>query len=447
MTGTSIAQAIPLAISPILTRVYTPEDFGIFALYMSIVSMIAVVVTGRYEQAIVIPKNDRYAMHLVILSMIISFFISVLCLVVIVCFKDGIVQLLNNQDISDWLYFIPLSVFLTGIYQSLNYWNNRKKNYKILAGNRVVQSSTTSAMNLLLGMTKVGSNGLVIGSISGQIIATFVLLKMTLNEKFKNIEQVKLIALGKKYIDFPRKSAIGAFFNTFSYQIEYILFTIFYTVGNVGMYYFINKIISIPKLFLSNAIWQSFLSHTHESKKYIFKSMLAKQEALIKFSMLPVLSSIAILPNIFVFVFGNNWMEVTAYIPPLIVAMHLNFIVASFSLFVVINRPDMEMKFNVFLALFKVVGISLSYLLFENILISIYVLACIQIIMFIWLGSWNYKQLGQRSLFFVSLYMKHFIYISVPLLLIFWVALNQIFLITLLSYFIVNISFFLWIKR
>jgi len=32
MTGTTIAQAIPIAISPILTRIYTPEDFGVFAL-------------------------------------------------------------------------------------------------------------------------------------------------------------------------------------------------------------------------------------------------------------------------------------------------------------------------------------------------------------------------------------------------------------------------------
>jgi O-antigen/teichoic acid export membrane protein len=49
MTGTTIAQAIPIAISPILTRIYTPEDFGMFALYMSTASLFSVIATGRYE--------------------------------------------------------------------------------------------------------------------------------------------------------------------------------------------------------------------------------------------------------------------------------------------------------------------------------------------------------------------------------------------------------------
>ena len=61
MTGTTIAQAIPIAISPILTRIYTPEDFGVFALYISISTIFAVIVTGRYELAIMLPKKNKDA--------------------------------------------------------------------------------------------------------------------------------------------------------------------------------------------------------------------------------------------------------------------------------------------------------------------------------------------------------------------------------------------------
>jgi O-antigen/teichoic acid export membrane protein len=68
MTGTTIAQAIPIAISPILTRIYTPEDFGVFALYMSVVSIVSVVATGRYELAIMLPKKDEDAINIVTLS-------------------------------------------------------------------------------------------------------------------------------------------------------------------------------------------------------------------------------------------------------------------------------------------------------------------------------------------------------------------------------------------
>jgi len=65
MTGTTIAQAIPIAISPILTRIYTPEDFGVFALYMSVASLLAVVDTGSYEHAIILPKKDEGAVNIV----------------------------------------------------------------------------------------------------------------------------------------------------------------------------------------------------------------------------------------------------------------------------------------------------------------------------------------------------------------------------------------------
>ncbi|HHD79092.1 MAG TPA: translocase, partial [Epsilonproteobacteria bacterium] len=142
MTGTSIAQAIPLAISPILTRIYTPEDFGIFALYMSVASMIAVTATGRYELAIMLPKKDDDAMNIVALSIVISFFVSFITLLIVFSFNAQITHLLGNPEISFWLYFIPITVLLTGIYQSFNYWINRKKEYGRLATNKVIQSGT-----------------------------------------------------------------------------------------------------------------------------------------------------------------------------------------------------------------------------------------------------------------------------------------------------------------
>jgi len=83
MTGTGLAQAIPVAISPILTRLYSPEDFGTFAVYMAVVSIASVLVTGRYELAIMLPKNDRDALHIVVLSAGLSCIISALLLLVV----------------------------------------------------------------------------------------------------------------------------------------------------------------------------------------------------------------------------------------------------------------------------------------------------------------------------------------------------------------------------
>jgi len=111
MAGTSIAQAIPLAISPILTRIYTPKDFGVFALYISIASIISVVATGRYELAIMLPKKDDDAINLVVLSILIACCISIVTFLGISIFNAEITLLLGNPAVSNWLYFIPLSVF------------------------------------------------------------------------------------------------------------------------------------------------------------------------------------------------------------------------------------------------------------------------------------------------------------------------------------------------
>ena len=68
MTGTTIAQAIPIAISPILTRLYTPKDFGVLALFVAITSIFGSIANGRYELAIMLPKKDEDAVNILALG-------------------------------------------------------------------------------------------------------------------------------------------------------------------------------------------------------------------------------------------------------------------------------------------------------------------------------------------------------------------------------------------
>lgn len=175
VTGTTIAQALPVVVSPILTRLYTPVDFGILALYMSVASLIAVIATGRYELAVMLPAKDEDAAHIVALSIIIAFCVSLIALGILSTFNGFITRLLNNPHITIWLYIIPVTVFLTGIYQPLNYWSNRKKHYKRLAFCRVAQSTATVGVNLGMGLARGGSSGLILGVVAGQGVATGIL--------------------------------------------------------------------------------------------------------------------------------------------------------------------------------------------------------------------------------------------------------------------------------
>jgi len=98
MTGTTIAQAIPIAISPILTRIYTPEDFGILALFMAVSSIFGSIANGRYELAIMLPKKDEDAINIFALGFIINSVLSFLLLLTVLIFHDYLVELLNNKE-------------------------------------------------------------------------------------------------------------------------------------------------------------------------------------------------------------------------------------------------------------------------------------------------------------------------------------------------------------
>jgi O-antigen/teichoic acid export membrane protein len=450
MTGTTIAQAIPIAISPILTRIYTPEDFGVFALYISVASILSVVATGRYELAIMLPEKDEDSINIMALSIAISFFMSLIVLLIVYTFNTQITSLLGNPEISKWLYFIPLTIVLTGIYQSFNYWLNRNKQYNSLAINKIVQSGTMATSNLSMGLSGFGSSGLILSQILGQSMAVVVLGRRVIKcdkELFHKIKKSKMTVVAKEYIAYPTKSSLGALFNTLSYQMEYILFSVFFLLKQVGIYYFVNRIINIPKQFLSSSIWQSFLAHSQESKEYVLISLKSKQEKVIRYSILPMLSSLFVLPDMFVVVFGQNWQEATEYFLPLILAMHINFVVASFSLFVIVNRPDMEMKFNFILAFLKITGIYFSYKIFDDILMSVYILSLVQIIMFLWLGSWNYKQLGEKFSYFIFLYGKYLMYSLIPIAMLYWISLQNNLYFNLFAYVVVNGVFYKWLIK
>lgn len=96
MTGTTVAQAIPIAITPILTRIYTPEDFGIFAIFIALVTIFGSISSARYELAVMLPKKDEDAINILALGFIIIILISLVLLLITIFFNDYLVSLLKK---------------------------------------------------------------------------------------------------------------------------------------------------------------------------------------------------------------------------------------------------------------------------------------------------------------------------------------------------------------
>ena len=225
MTGTTIAQAIPITISPILTRLYSPEDFGLFALFISITSIFGSIANGRYELAIMLPAKDEDAINIFALGFIITSAISLILFIIVIFFNDYISSLLNNNEIRMWLYFVPIVVFFIGSYNILNYFNNRQKKYKDLAKATIIKSIVIAIIQLSVGLIKSGVSGLIGGQIGSYFVANTKLLKNILKDKvlMSKISIVSIIGLAKRYKKFPQYSMWAILANSLAQNLANIL--------------------------------------------------------------------------------------------------------------------------------------------------------------------------------------------------------------------------------
>ena len=353
MTGTTIAQAIPIAISPILTRIYTPEDFGLFALYISIALLFATAATGRYELAIMLPKKESDAVNIVFLSLLITLIITLLTLFIVFFFNQSITNILGNQDISSWLYFIPFTVFFMGLYQSLNYWNNRKKEYKRLAISRVVQSGVTGGANLGMGGLQFGASGLIVGNIIGQSLSTLYLFNHVYKEDSRSIRffnKIKIIALLKKYKKLPLLNMPNVLIDNFRLSGINILIAKFFTTSTLGQFALAWKMVQTPMSVIGKSLSQVFFQKIASVKRDELYAIIKKFIVKASLVALPIFLIIYFFSvDIFSFVFGENWSEAGEAASVMSPWLFLNFLTSPLSqIFIILNKQEIMLIFSIF---------------------------------------------------------------------------------------------------
>ncbi|EJL6271209.1 lipopolysaccharide biosynthesis protein, partial [Vibrio cholerae] len=336
MTGTGIAQAIPIAIIPILTRMFSPEDFGLLALYAACVSILGVVATGRYEIAIMLPKDDEDARLLLQLSMLFALFVSLLISIPISIWNAQIAHFLGNEDIAVWLYLVPVSVLFTGIYQALTYWNNRQKKFINTAVSRVNQSLFQGFAQTLLGFLQV-SGGLIWGQFIGIVSGSIYLLKKDRNYK-SLIRKSKINSIQKqgiKYHKFPTYGVWGALCDAGAVQMPVILLTKFYSNSVTGMFSLTFRVLNMPTSIISSAIAQVLfqkvveISQTEPEKLNLY---IIKMFLLLFVIYLPAVPILFIWgENLFSIIFGNEWSQAGVYAGYLVIAIAVRFAVSPLS--------------------------------------------------------------------------------------------------------------------
>ncbi|MDP4266726.1 MAG: lipopolysaccharide biosynthesis protein [Bacteroidota bacterium] len=361
ITGTTIAQLIPIAISPLLTRLYAPDDFAVWGLYMSIVMIIiSGVSTGNYEFAIVLPEEDRKALKLTELSIIAASAVSFILLLISILFNTQTGILLKNTNICQWLYLIPFSVLTLSILNSFLYWLNRCKSYKAMASNKIIKNTGISVANLGFGVSGFTKYGLISGQILGDFIAAFSLWrKINKNHKlFSEIKWKEYKLLGKEYKEFPLLSMPTNLCNNLSSYIPILLISIWFSSTLTGFYYFSLKILSIPMAFIGNAVTQTFYQKfteiisdkTHNPKIFLVKIWFT----LFAIGVIPLTIIFFRGGDIFSFVFGSQWKdagEIAAILSPMIL---ITFISSPTSnSFIILRKQNFSLLFGILLLILR----------------------------------------------------------------------------------------------
>ncbi|MEC8273895.1 MAG: oligosaccharide flippase family protein [Bacteroidota bacterium] len=328
LKGSVLAQLIPLIISPFITRLFSPKELGILALFSSISVILGSVVNGRYEQALVLVKTENEAKHLTILSLLISRVVSFILFLFFIFFQPHLLNFFNEPDLSFWIYLIPVVVFSIGAYNTLNYYELRKKNFKNIANSEIYRSTSFATIQLSFPLLKSGLFGLIIGKIISSLIAPFYLWKVSKFEIVK-VNTSLLLILAKRFIDFPKYTNLSILLNNLSVNTINLLIPVLYSTSLLGLYSLMYKVLAAPFAFLGNTINQVFLEEVVRQKNELGQAYKLTKRMVIQLTLVSILffgGAFFIIEDLFAFVFGEDWRMSGVYAKYLIPFFMFKFI-------------------------------------------------------------------------------------------------------------------------
>lgn len=360
--GTVLAQLIPILAQTYIRRVYTDAETGRFDLYMSFVAILASFVHLNYAKTIVIPKSEKSASNLLAGSLLSSFFLSVLVLIVFLIAGENILNLLNLPiEFLPWLKYIPLSIFLIGSYTSITFWLTRKKKFKAIALNKF--SRRTGETTTQIFGKNLSSNGLITGVIIGDAINLISNLVQLKNSSFflKNISIKGIKKEFKNYKDFPIYSLLPTLLNTLSSNLPVIMITAFFSDKIAGQFGLSRMVLAIPLALISVSISQVLLqrvSEKRQNQESIKKTVKSTVLFLLAISFIGTIIIYFFSVPIFKVAFGDQWDLAATLSQTLIFYFSISFIATPLSVIFIALE---EVKINSLWQILHFTAISMLY--------------------------------------------------------------------------------------
>lgn len=384
--GTALAQIVTAVCAPIITRLYSPEDYGIVTVFSSILGLMSFGAL-QYEHSIPIADDEDSALNVLIMCFLVLVSLSIMVLVVFLLWGRWILDRMNGDSMLPFMYLVPIGFFLSGSYTVLKSWAFRSRSYKTISRTTVTQSVLGNSFKILAGFMGLGPLGLIIGAIMGQS-GGIVSLSRPLWKKKRAIRETvsvsKMKECAKRYKDFPLFSAPNTLVGSLKNQLPVLYLTGAYEGAIVGFFGLALAIIKVPLQLIGQSVGNVFfaeaahIGRSNPLRLQRLSSKLIKRLALI--GIIPLAALLLFGPDLFEFVFGSQWREAGVYARIISVMAYFELVLNPVSrVFVVFEKQRMILIINGFRASLISIGFLVSSLLNLDSYQAVIIYSCVMV--------------------------------------------------------------------
>lgn len=386
-TGTAGAQAISMAFSPIITRLYGPEAFGVLGTFTALLAVLTPLAAFSYPIAIVLPKHDADAKGLARLSLKIAAVTCLLVFFVLWGFRDLLVETFNLQKIESFVLLLPVAMFFSACMAVISQWIIRKKKFKITAKVAVLQALWVNSAKVGVGFfSPVATFLIVLTTLGGALHALMLWIGMRkslqrdfrIEKKSQEKLTVKQKNLAWKYSDFVYYRTPQILFNSASSSFPVIILSTIFGPAEAGFYALARMALAAPSRLISRSVNTVFYPRITEeinshgdAKNLIIKATLALAAA----NVIPYGFIVAFGPTVFSFVFGEEWVVAGEYARWMAIFLFAGFITGpSIAALPALSKQGFFLVFEIFSFSIRMMAIYIGYKLTGNDIMTVAIL-------------------------------------------------------------------------
>lgn len=331
LSGTAIAQLIPLLATPVLTRIYTPEQFGALAILLAVANPLSLLVCGRYDLTVVLPRDDERANVLARLALLLAVVVSLVLGGLLWSFREPLSGLMGGEVALFPVLLAPLLFLLMGFFQPLNNWLIRKQAFRAMSVNKMVQTTGITLVSLGLGWWAF-EHGLMVGYVAGwALYVAFGAMQVRWKGfRFRPLQFAAMREAAFSYRSFPLYNALPAVMNTATLSIPVFLLTRVFDEQVTGQFNLCRQTIFLPVTFFATSFMQVYMqraSSTVAASGAVLPSLRRSVQLLGALALALVLVLLTAGPFLFGLVFGAQWTEAGTYARILALPIALQFVV------------------------------------------------------------------------------------------------------------------------